>query len=84
MSLKRFLTDRRVPAADRDRLPVVASGSTVFWVEGHEVDGCGTSFYATTPRGPSFDVQNARAAFTMKVPYSGGELMGREPGRAAK
>ena len=32
MSLKRFLMDRRVPAADRDRLPLVASGRTVLWV----------------------------------------------------
>jgi tRNA(Ile)-lysidine synthase len=39
MSLKRFLMDRRVPAADRDRLPVVASGRTVVWVEGQDVDG---------------------------------------------
>ena len=39
MSLKRFLMDRRIPAADRDRLPVVASGHTVVWVEGQDVDG---------------------------------------------
>jgi tRNA(Ile)-lysidine synthase len=39
MSLKRFLMDRRVPAADRDRLPVVASGRTVVWVFGQDVDG---------------------------------------------
>jgi len=39
MSLKRFLVDHRVPAADRDRLPVVASGRTVVWVEGQDVDG---------------------------------------------
>jgi tRNA(Ile)-lysidine synthase len=39
MSLKRFLMDRRVPAADRDRLPVVASGRTVVWVEGQDVEG---------------------------------------------
>jgi tRNA(Ile)-lysidine synthase len=39
MSLKRFLMDRRVPAADRDRLPVVASGRTVVWILGQDVDG---------------------------------------------
>lgn len=39
MSLKRFLMDRRVPAAERDRVPVVASGRTVVWVFGQAVDG---------------------------------------------
>ena len=39
MSLKRFLMDRRVPAAERDRLPVVAAGRTVVWVEGQDVEG---------------------------------------------
>ena len=39
MSLKRFLMDRRVPAADRDRLPVVACGRTYVWVFGQQVEG---------------------------------------------
>lgn len=38
MSLRRFLMDRRVPAAERDRLPVVACGRTVLWVEGQDLD----------------------------------------------
>jgi tRNA(Ile)-lysidine synthase len=58
MSLKRFLMDRRVPARDRDRLPVVACGRTVVWVFGQEVEGAPgsdrhvrldiTSFYPAT------------------------------------
>jgi tRNA(Ile)-lysidine synthase len=38
MSLRRFLADRRVPAAQRDGLPVLACGHTVIWVEGQPVD----------------------------------------------
>ncbi|HEY7510603.1 MAG TPA: tRNA lysidine(34) synthetase TilS [Vicinamibacteria bacterium] len=35
VSLKRYLMDRRVPAAERPTLPLVASGSRVLWVPGH-------------------------------------------------
>ena len=38
MSLRRFLMDRRVPAGERDRLPLVACGRTVVWIFGQEVD----------------------------------------------
>jgi tRNA(Ile)-lysidine synthase len=38
MSLRRFLMARRVPAAERDRLPVIAAGRTVVWVHGQPVD----------------------------------------------
>ena len=38
MSLRRFLAARRVPAAERDRLPVIAAGRTVVWVHGQPVD----------------------------------------------
>jgi hypothetical protein len=34
VSLKRFLMDRRVPAADRASLPLVAAGAQVVWVAG--------------------------------------------------
>jgi tRNA(Ile)-lysidine synthase len=34
MSLKRFLMDRRVPAADRAGLPLVAAGPRVVWMPG--------------------------------------------------
>ena len=34
MSLKRYLMDHRIPASDRDRIPVVASGDRVIWVAG--------------------------------------------------
>jgi tRNA(Ile)-lysidine synthase len=34
MSLKRYLMDHRVPASDRARIPVVASGDRVIWVAG--------------------------------------------------
>ena len=38
MSLRRFLMDRRVPAADRDRLPMVACGRTIVWIPGQRLD----------------------------------------------
>jgi tRNA(Ile)-lysidine synthase len=38
MSLRRFLMARRVPAAERDRVPVIACGHTVVWVHGQPVD----------------------------------------------
>jgi tRNA(Ile)-lysidine synthase len=38
MSLRRFLMDRRVPAGERDRLPLVACGRTVVWIEGQPLD----------------------------------------------
>jgi tRNA(Ile)-lysidine synthase len=38
MSLRRFLMDRRVPAGDRDRLPLVACGRTVVWILGQPLD----------------------------------------------
>jgi tRNA(Ile)-lysidine synthase len=76
ISLKRFLADRRVPAADRDRLPVVAAGRTVVWVEGQPVDGMpGVTFD---------DVQIGRPALTMRKTVRPKALMGRKPGRAAK
>jgi tRNA(Ile)-lysidine synthase len=34
ISLRRFLVDRRVPAGERDRVPVVAAGRRVVWVAG--------------------------------------------------
>ena len=37
-SLRRLLMDRRVPAAERDRLPLVACGRTVVWIEGQALD----------------------------------------------
>ncbi len=39
LSLRRFLVERRVPAASRASLPVVACGSQVVWVSGQIVDG---------------------------------------------
>jgi tRNA(Ile)-lysidine synthase len=70
ISLKRFLADRRVPAAERDRLPVIASGRTVVWVQGQPVDGlAGVTFD---------DVQIRRGTLTMMTKTSTG------PGRAAK
>jgi tRNA(Ile)-lysidine synthase len=38
MSLRRFLMDRRVPAADRDRVPLVACGRTIVWIAGQRLD----------------------------------------------
>ena len=38
MSLRRFLMDRRVPAADRDRVPLVACGRTIVWIPGQRLD----------------------------------------------
>jgi tRNA(Ile)-lysidine synthase len=35
VSLKRYLMDRRVPAAERPGLPLVAAGAQVVWVAGH-------------------------------------------------
>jgi tRNA(Ile)-lysidine synthase len=35
VSLKRYLMERRVPALDRPRLPLVAAGERVVWVAGH-------------------------------------------------
>jgi tRNA(Ile)-lysidine synthase len=76
VSLKRFLADRRVPAADRDRLSVVAAGRNVVWVEGLPVDGMpGVTFD---------DVQIGRPALTMRKTVRPKALMGRKPGRAAK
>ncbi len=86
ISLKRFLIDRRVPSAERDRVPVIASGRTVVWVQGQPVDGLpGVTFD---------DVQIRRAALTMRLASIGHDLpglamgekalMGRKPGRAAK
>jgi tRNA(Ile)-lysidine synthase len=86
ISLKRFLADRRVPAAERDLLPVIAAGRTVVWVQGQPVDGApdaprqvrlrviGTArkAAATFP-----DVQIRRSALTMKKTST-------RPGRAAK
>jgi hypothetical protein len=34
MSLKRYLMDHRVPASERARSPLVASGGRVIWVAG--------------------------------------------------
>ena len=65
MSLKRFLTDRRVPAGDRDRLPVVAAGRTVVWVDGQTVDGAPGS-----PRHVRLDVTAHR--FTRGFPGNRG------------
>jgi tRNA(Ile)-lysidine synthase len=39
LSLRRFLVERRVPAAERERLPVVACGDQVVWVAGQVVQG---------------------------------------------
>jgi len=38
VSLRRFLMDRRVPAADRDRVPLVACGRTIVWIAGQRLD----------------------------------------------
>jgi hypothetical protein len=38
MSLKRFLMDRRVPAAERGSLPLVAAGHRILWVPGQPAD----------------------------------------------
>jgi tRNA(Ile)-lysidine synthase len=38
MSLKRYLMARRVPAALRSSLPLVAAGDCVLWVAGHDID----------------------------------------------
>ena len=38
MSLKRYLMERRVPAAERDRIAVVASGGRVVWVAGQPAE----------------------------------------------
>lgn len=93
ISLKRFLMDRRVPAADRDRLPVVAAGRTVVWVEGQQVDGAPnasrhvrldvtarTSFY----RAAGQSARPGRADRPGPVHNGEGQLMGRKPGRASK
>jgi tRNA(Ile)-lysidine synthase len=39
LSLRRFLVERRVPAAQRERIPVVACGDQVVWVAGQTVEG---------------------------------------------
>ncbi len=41
VSLKRFLMDRRVPAAERGSLPLVASGHRILWVPGQRVEAAG-------------------------------------------
>ena len=56
VSLRRFLMDRRVPAGERDRLPVVACGRTVIWVDGQEVDPV-----PAPPRHVRLSVTRARA-----------------------
>jgi len=38
MSLKRFLMDRRIPVADRGRLPLVAAGNRIVWVAGQPAE----------------------------------------------
>jgi tRNA(Ile)-lysidine synthase len=38
MSLKKFLTERQVPAAERAGLPLLASGHRVLWVPGQATD----------------------------------------------
>jgi tRNA(Ile)-lysidine synthase len=38
MSLKKFLTERQVPAAERAGLPLLASGHRVLWVPGQRID----------------------------------------------
>ena len=38
MSLKKFLTERRVPAAERAGLPLLAVGHQVLWVPGQRID----------------------------------------------
>ena len=38
VSLRRFLMERRVPADERPRLPLVASGRNVLWVPGQPVE----------------------------------------------
>jgi tRNA(Ile)-lysidine synthase len=39
VSLKRFLMDKRVPAQDRESLPLLAAGRRVLWVAGQRIDG---------------------------------------------
>jgi tRNA(Ile)-lysidine synthase len=41
MSLKRFLMDRRIPAAQRGSLPLVAAGHRVLWVAGQRLEVAG-------------------------------------------
>jgi len=38
VSLRRYLMERRVPADEREGLPLVAAGSRVLWVAGHPVE----------------------------------------------
>jgi len=99
MSLKRFLLDRRIPAADRDRLPVIAAGHTVVWVDGQRVEGAlgserhvrldvsaRTSFYPQNHSKPagSSDDRGAHRPGRVHNGRGRGTLMGRKPGRAAK
>jgi tRNA(Ile)-lysidine synthetase-like protein len=99
MSLKRFLADRRVPAAERDRVPVVAAGRTVVWVDGQQVDGAPgsprhvrldvtgrTSFYPPArPSARSRRAVGSSRGHNGERPHSREKaIMGRGPGRAAK
>ena len=99
ISLKRFLADRRVPAAERDRLAVVAAGRTVVWVDGQDVEGSPgsprhvrldvtrrTSFYPPPAAKVARSSDDRRADRPGRVHNEGGRgtLMGRKPGRAAR
>ena len=38
--LKAFFIDKKIPAAQRDQIPVVLSGSEIIWIPGYYVADC--------------------------------------------
>ena len=77
VSLKRFLMERRVPADERESLPLVAAGSHVLWVAGQPSEaGAGDRWLGLRLLAPKSSESGAGRGTAVPSPYVGRDRVG--------
>ncbi len=77
VSLKRFLMERRVPADERESLPLVAAGSRVLWVAGQPSEArAGDRWLGLRLLAPKSSESGAERGTAVPSPYVGRDRVG--------